>query len=129
MNITSLADARIIGALGPYTVEAAHHELDLRDGSLHRLHHVRRAGLRSQTLRALQLDDKRTYSVFDLTALAPELRAHLPETFTRDVPGLVKYTLRGRYPQGLAMRRAIAEVVEVCGLPGAAEALWTRAAA
>lgn len=123
MNITPLpcpiSGARIVGALGPYLVEAAHHELDLRDHSLHRLHHVRHRGLRSKCLRALQLEDKRTYSVFDITALATPLREDLCGTADRDVPGLVKFTLRGIYPTGHAMRRVVSEIVDICGVPEA----------
>jgi hypothetical protein len=118
MNI-QLEDVRVIGTLGPYAVEAAHHEVDMRYHSLHRMHFVRQRGFRSKCLRALQLEDRRTYLVFDLCALASTLRADLPLCAERDVPGLVKFTLRGMHPTGAALRHAIAVDLMVCGVPDA----------
>lgn len=116
MNII-LNDARVIGTLGPYGVRAGMHEVHLRDDSLHRLHLVQHKGERSMHLCALQLADGQTYSVFDLRDLAPGLHAEIPTYLERDVPGLVKYTLRGLYPTGQLLRAAIAAQCSVTGIP------------
>lgn len=116
MNII-LSDARILGQVGPYGIRAGMHEVDLRDGSLHRLHLVQHKGERSPLLRALQLADGHTYMVFDLSCLAHQLRGEIPQYLERDVPGLVKYTLRGLYANGQLLRLAIAQCCEVMGMP------------
>ena len=115
MNVL-FADARILGMLGRYGIEAGMHEVDLKDGSLHRLHFVRKAGARSQFLRALQAEGG-TFYVFDLRDIALGLCDDIPGYVERDVPRLVKYTLRLRFATGPELRTAIQFVSEVNGLP------------
>ena len=95
-----LADTRIIGTLGRrFAVEAAMHEVDLRDGSIHALHFVRDASdpwERSRYLRALTFQHGET-AIFDLRNLAKTLGVDLPGYTERDRAGLIKYTLRPLY--------------------------------
>ena len=115
MNIL-LADARILGTLGRYGIEAGMHEVDLKDGSLHRLHFVREGSARSPYLRALQAEGG-TFYVFDLRDIAPALGGDISGYLERDVPGLVKYTLRPRFATGPELRTAIHFASQVNGLP------------
>ena len=111
------ADARIIGTLGRYAIEAALHEVDLPDHSLHAFHYVRDPGEptpRSTFLRAITLPDDHTYIV-DLRHLAPALRLEFPGALERDRPGLVKYTLRPLYPTAAALRRVVLDRWRACG--------------
>lgn len=103
------AGIHLIGTIGRYAVEAALHEVELADHSRHAFHHVRDPGEpapRSMFLRALRLPDDCTYIV-DLRHLAPGLRLEFPGHFERDRPGLVTYSLRGRYPSAGALQRAV----------------------
>lgn len=127
-HLFSLADTRILGTLGRYAIEAAKHEVDLRDGSLHAFHHVRDAAdpsPRSRHLRALRLPDDHWYIV-DLRDLAPPLGAELGPCPERDRPGLVKFTLRPLYPRGTDLRAKVRAAWKACG--AADQQLQARAA-
>lgn len=109
MTAPRLADARILGTIGRYAIEAAKHEIDLRDGSLHAFHRVRDGAdpaLRSQHLRALLLPDDHWY-VVDLRDLAPTLGAGLGACPEGEQPRLVKATLRPLYRRGADLRAAV----------------------
>ena len=121
----NLADARIIGTLTGtrglcghrYTIRQTVHEVQLRDGTLHRLHPVSNGTYPSRSLRALEHDDGRTYTVFDLADIDPRIDTDLCTCAERDVAGLVAFSLRAIYPNTLALRRAISGLTRGSGIP------------
>lgn len=107
--ISLSAAARIIATIGRYAVEAAMHEVDLPDHSLHRFHFVRDPGEpapRSMFMRAITLPDGCTY-VVDLRHLESMLRAKLPPALERDRPGFTKFALRQRYLTAADLHRTV----------------------
>jgi hypothetical protein len=112
-----LTDKKIIGRVGSYQLAGAVHEVQLRDGSLHRLNVVHENGLPSTYLRGLPSGQGNAVSIFDVRKLAPPLAEDLPKAPARDVPGTITYELRGRYPTAAAFRTAIADNHLVCGAP------------
>jgi len=118
MNLP-LIDARIIGRIGPYTVALGMHEVQLRDGSLHRLHRIQRQGGGVDTfLRAVRLYDN-TFSVFDVCKLAPSLAIEIPQAIDRDVPGTIGLTFRATFATSYELRRAVSHAAALTGDPAA----------
>jgi energy-converting hydrogenase Eha subunit G len=122
-----LADLSILGTLHSetrhaYGIRTSMHEVYLRDGSLHRFHGVLDLGFPSQYLRALQLSDHVSYCVFDLRHLSRSLGADLCTCATRDMPGLVNYTLRELFATGHDLRTRIVAYSHVLGIPTPAQA-------
>ncbi len=114
------APPRALGTVGPaarYTVEQNMHEVQLKDGSLHRFHFVRAAGTRDQWLRAVRLSDAATFAVIDLRKLSHALAAELPGYVERDVPGLVKYTLRPLFPDAAHLLANVVHHAQALGRP------------
>lgn len=103
-------------AVGRYPLGNAH-QVELRDGSQHRLIQLQHAGAPSPYLRALAQPGSKRLQVFDLRRLARSLAADIPPSPARDLPGLVMYTLRAIYPNAMALQRAVAEVCELSAEP------------
>jgi hypothetical protein len=123
MNLT-LTDRTIIGRIGRHVVLAAMHEVAMRDGTLHRFHRVCDGVEPCVFHRAMRLDDKRSFVVFDLRDIHRMLGAELPPCPDRDVPGVIMFNLREKYVTGQALRMAIAEKSSAIGVPvPAAEAV------
>lgn len=78
-----------------HAVAPQRYEIMLRDGSSIGLHQVWMNSAPVLLLRALRHGD--SLIVFDLASVSRELAADLPATPTRDVPGLVFYSLRSKY--------------------------------
>ena len=104
------ADLSIIGLVGlpadRYGIRTVVHELALRDGSVHRLRLVLDVGLPATYLRALQLED-RSWLVFDLRRICRQIGPDLCQCATRDVPGVVMYSLRAVVPDRAAFAAAV----------------------
>lgn len=113
-------DHGLVGMLARFGVERGMHELMLPDGTLHRLHFVREHGLRDRYLRALRLADEKSFTVFDLRHLSRSLGSEIPGYLERDVPGLVKYTLRPLFPNAQAFIVAVAGFCLAKGKPAIA---------
>lgn len=112
-----LTDTTIIQRRGPYAVQAEAQGIRWPDGGgeaiLHQaeLLHANGAALDSRFLRALRerlMAGTTLWTVFDLRHVAPSLADDLPPAFTKDIPGLVYYTLRHRYPNAGAFYDAVA---------------------
>jgi hypothetical protein len=116
------ADKRIIGQLGPFLVHGTVHEVQLRDGTLHRLQAISRAGIPDQFMRALQVGNGRHVCIFDLRKLVHALDADLRVAHDRDKPGIVAMSLRLGFDSATAFRAAVGEHFEVVGEPQATEA-------
>ena len=127
-----LADLSIIGNLGlprdRYGIRTSMHEVQLRDGSLHRLHAVLDLGIPHQYLRALRMSDGLSYCVFDLRHLSRQLGADLCTCAARDMPGIVNFTLRSLFASGHDLRTRIVAYSHCLGIPAASTA-EARAAA
>ncbi len=116
---TVSVDTAVLGALGltrAYLVERAMHEVQLKDGTLHAFHHVRLHGLRDRYLRALRYSPQ-VFVVVDLRDLAPALGPEIPGYLERDVPGLVKYTLRPIYATKAELHEAASSGALGVGTP------------
>lgn len=111
------SDKRIIGRVGPFLVHGNVQEVQLRDGSRHRLQTVSRNGLPDQFMRALPDDDGRQVSVFDVRKLVKDLAAELPAAPERDKPGLIWLSFRARFADKVAFRQAVADAYEVLATP------------
>lgn len=118
MHTVQLADARILGTIGRCAVEAAMHEVDLRDHSLHVFRFVRDPSVkqRSAFLRALTLPHGCTYIV-DVRRLAPCLAQEIPTMLDRDRPGLIKQTLRPIFKTAAELQRKVMDpdIWQACG--------------
>ncbi|WP_428421919.1 hypothetical protein [Methylibium sp.] len=89
-------DHRILLRHGGIEVLMQAYPIDWPDGTTLALHPVRPNGIDSLFNRALRLDDG-SWIVFDLRDVWPPLQHELPTTYTRDVPGVVRYTLRHQF--------------------------------
>lgn len=112
-----LADKRIIGRVGSYQVAGGVHEVQLRDGSLHRLYMVHHQGLQSSYLRAMTLDGSNVLHVFDVRKLARSLAEDIATAPARDALGLITFTLRGAFPTADAFRSSVRQLAEVSSAP------------
>jgi hypothetical protein len=116
-----LADMSIIGTVyrSPHAfgIRTSKHEVQLKDGSLHEFHGVIERGIPSQFLRAMLLSDHESYCVFDLRHLSRQLGADLCTCATRDMPGLVNFTLRSLFPSGHDLRIRITAYSHCIGVP------------
>jgi hypothetical protein len=112
-----LADKRIIGRVGNFFVHGTVHEVQLQDGTLHRLQPVSKSGIPNHYLRALQVGNGRHVCIFDLRKFVPALGAEIPAAPERDKPGLVAMSLRARFDSAIAFRAAIGEEFEVVAEP------------
>jgi hypothetical protein len=110
---------------GTRHVLATRHEVMWRDGSACHLHAVCFVGstglfVPDTFLRALRHQAGNSaepiWCVFDLRKVAGELDADIRSARAADVPGLIFYTLRHRYPSALAFEAAAM---------AAADELWT----
>jgi hypothetical protein len=92
-----LPDTNIISTpLGRHTVQGQRFEIMFPDGSTLGLHPVLHDGTPQMFLRALR-HGPAMLIVFDLRDVCKALDAEIRKTATRDVPGLVFYTLRAVY--------------------------------
>jgi hypothetical protein len=93
---------------------------------------VRCYGLRERYLRAMAVtmptrrrgggfERADAFVVFDLRRLARELGPDIPGYLDRDVPGLVKYTLRAKFGDGLELVEAIRDAALAFGRPEPAQ--------
>lgn len=78
-----------------FQVTAQRFEIMFRDGTSIGLHQVWQNGTPAALLRATRFAN--SLVIFDLTHLHRELARELPSTATRDVPGLVFFSLRTRF--------------------------------
>lgn len=99
------------------------HEVMFQDGSAVWLHRVHKAGAPDLFTRAIAVDGAAVPATaarpamvvnsllqIDLRRLAPELETDLPVASTRDVPGIVMFTLRNHFKTGGDFLRAAREL-------------------
>lgn len=89
-------DTTPLHTIGAYLVLAERHEVQFRDGSTVGLHLVHHHGHPALFLRCFVHDDLHAL-VFDLRSSASALAAEMLLQHERDIPGLVMFTLRGKY--------------------------------
>lgn len=95
MPLAIIEAAPTIASDGRIHVAATCYEIMFRDGSSIGLHQVWHAGAPALLLRALRF--AQSLIVFDLANVHRELANELPMAATRDVPGLVFYSLRTKF--------------------------------
>lgn len=91
-----LIDTTPLVTIGQHTVITEQHDVLFKDGTTVGLHYVQNNGHPAMYLRCLVHDHLHAV-LLDVRDLAPALAAELPLAQPHDVPGLVLYTMRGRY--------------------------------
>ena len=111
----------LIGAIGKtpneFVVQHDLHIFELRDGSSHRHYFVAIRGERQRWLRAVTDSRGTHFAIFDLREVCPQLALDLPHSHERDVPGLVKFSLRMVWAYGADLNESIARHCLAYGAP------------
>jgi hypothetical protein len=96
--IDIFVDTRVLCAAGRYAVLHERQIIQFKDHDALILHLVHENGHDAMFLRALalQMGSGAMYVVFDLRDVAPSMR-EIAEHHPHDVPGIVRYTLRGNF--------------------------------
>jgi hypothetical protein len=116
-----LQDNRAIQRHAGFTVLAQRFEVMFRDGSTVGLHPVAQDGEQQMFLRAVQTQGL-MWCIFDVrTCGGRDIEDDIKRCGPRDAPGVVFYTLRGRYISATAFLAAATE--------GALQAWWPMACA
>lgn len=123
LNMDTIAQPALFEIDG-YTVGAEVDRFTFADGSMVGLHPVWHRGVPSVSLRCVRTD-AHTWHLFDVTDVAPELKAELRLQPARDQRGYIVHTMRLRFPGARAFVAAVqAEAIR----NGACDPDWRAAA-
>lgn len=111
-----LPDTRIIHRMAEIDVLAQVHEVPLADASINITHPVRIEGVDSTFYRAFDVGNG-CLAIVDLRKLSRTLGAEMLSTPTRDIPGLVLYTLREHFKRRSELVAAVTALYRFMATP------------